>query len=84
MVGYNTPVEQNVLDGRWHTRPKRFGFYEVAAVDATARDKTTFRGHAVLLLDYGKGGNPAYDPTQNLRDYLVSVDGNPDLYLGKA
>ncbi len=81
VMGYNTPVEQNVLDGRWHTQPKRFGFYEVAPVDATARDNVYL--HAVLL-DYGKGGNAVYDPTKNLRDYLVSVDGNPDLYLGKA
>jgi hypothetical protein len=80
-MGYNTPVEQNVVDGRWHTKPKRFGFYEVAPVDATSRDNTYL--HAVLL-NYGKGGNPVYDPTQNLRDYLVSVDGDPDLYLGKA
>ncbi len=80
-MGYNSPVEQNVLDGRWHTKTKRFGFYEVAGVDATARDNTYL--HAVLL-DYGKGGNPGLDPTSGLRDYLVSVGGDPDLYLGKA
>lgn len=86
-MGYNIPVEQNVLDGRWHCRPddlapKRFGFYEVAPVDATARDNAYL--HAVLL-DYGKGGNKAYDPSQGLRDYLVQVDpDNPDLFLGKA
>ena len=85
-MGYNCPVVQNVLDGRWNTTPsnsapKRFGFYQVAPVDATSRDNTYL--HAVLL-DYGKGGNAALDPTQGLRDYLVSVDGNPDLYLGKA
>jgi len=85
-MGYNCPVVQNVLDGRWNTTPsnsapKRFGFYEVAAVDATSRDNTYL--HAVLL-DYGKGGNAALDPTKGLRDYLVSVDGSPDLYLGKA
>ncbi len=86
-MGYNCPVVQNVLDGRWHAKPedgapKRFGFYEVAAVDATARDNTYL--HAVLL-DYGKGGNPPLDPTQNLRDYVIQVDPeNPDLFLGKA
>ena len=85
-MGYNCPVVQNVLDGRWHTKPSdsaptRFGFYEVTAVDATARDNHYL--HAVLL-DYGKGGNAVYDPTSGLRDYLISVDGNPDLYLGKA
>jgi hypothetical protein len=87
VMGYNCPVVQNVLDGRWHTKPtdtapKRFGFYEVAAVDATARDN--YYLHSVLL-DYGKGGNKVYDPSRGLRDYLVQVDpANPDLFLGKA
>ncbi len=80
--GYNSPVEQNVLDGRWHVAAKRFGFYLVAPVDATARDNAYL--HAVLL-DYGKGGNKPWDPTRGLRDYLVQVDpANPDLFLGKA
>jgi hypothetical protein len=87
VMGYNSPVVQNVLDGRWHTKPsdtapKRFGFYEAAPVDATSRDNHYL--HAVLL-DYGKGGNAAWDPTRGLRDYLVQVDAaNPDLLLGKA
>jgi hypothetical protein len=87
VMGYNCPVEQNVLDGRWRTKPdditpKRFGFYEVAPVDATRRDNAYL--HAVLL-DYGRGGNQRLDPTRGLRDYLVQVDpANPDLYLGKA
>lgn len=82
VMGYNSPVENNVLDGRWHVGAKRFGFYEVAPVDPTASDNKYL--HAVLL-DYGKGRNPAYDPSRVLRDYLVQVDpGNPDLFLGKA
>lgn len=87
VMGYNCPVVQNVLDGRWHTKPsdsapKRFGFYEVMPVDATARDNAYL--HA-LLLDYGRGGNKPWDPTRGIRDYLVQVDpANPDLYLGKA
>ena len=65
VMGYNCPVVQNVLDGRWHTKPsdtapKRFGFYEVAAVDPTSRDN--YYLHSVLL-DYGKGGNKAWDPS---------------------
>lgn len=85
--GYNCPVVQNVLDGRWHakpsdTAPKRFGFYQVVPVDPTARDNAYL--HA-LLLDYGKGGNAWFDPTKGIRDYLVQVDPeNPDLLLGKA
>ena len=51
-------------------------------VDATDRDNAYL--HA-LLLNYGRGGNKPYDPTRNLRDYVVQVDpANPDLYLGKA
>ena len=82
VMGYNSPVKNNALDGRWHVAAKRFGFYEVAPVDPTARDNKYL--HAVLL-NYGKGGNPVYDPSQVLRDYVVQVDANnPDLYLGKA
>ena len=86
-LGYNCPVVQNALDGRWQTRPsdtepKRFGFYSVAPVDATSRDNLYL--HA-LLLDYGKGGNPLWDMSRGLRDYLVQVDADdPDLFLGKA
>lgn len=79
VMGYNCPVTQNVLDGRWHIAAKRFGFYEVAPVDATRRDNAYL--HAVLL-DYGRGGNQRLDPTRGLRDYLVQLDD--DLYLGKA
>jgi hypothetical protein len=87
VMGYNCPVVQNVLDGRWHTKPsdtapKRFGFYEVAPVDPTARDNAYL--HAVLL-NYGRGGNKPWDPSSGLRDYLVQVDrDDPDLFLGKA
>ncbi|MFN0248105.1 MAG: hypothetical protein ACKV2T_14540 [Kofleriaceae bacterium] len=87
VMGYNIPVVCNVLDGRWHLKPsdkspKRFGFYEVYPVDPTARDNHYL--HA-MLLDYGKGGNPRFDITAGLRDYLVQVDpSNTDLFLGKA
>ncbi len=82
--GYNTPVCQNGLDAPWIARPspdrpRRFGFYRVDRVDPTARDNEYL--HA-LLLDYGRGGNPRFDPTAGLRDYLVQVE--PDLFLGKA
>ena len=87
VMGYNCPVVQNALDGRWRTQPsddapRRFGFFEVAPVDPTARDNHYL--HA-LLLDYGRGGNPRWDPSRNLRDYLVQLDpAKPDLLLGKA
>ncbi|HEY1817199.1 MAG TPA: hypothetical protein VGG74_32855 [Kofleriaceae bacterium] len=87
VMGYNIGVQRNVLDGRWNlvpsdTDPRRFGFFGVAGVDATARDNTYL--HAVLL-DYSKGGNSRFDPSNNLRDYLVQIDPrDPDLFLGKA
>lgn len=87
VMGYNAPVVQNVLDGRWHTRPsdeapRRFGFYEVLPVDPTSRDNLYL--HA-LLLDYGQGGNPTLDISRGLRDYLVQLDpADPDRFLGKA
>ena len=83
--GYNCAAKQNALSEPWQYKgdnPKRFGFYQVAPVDAAARDNQYL--HSVLL-DYGKGNNKAYDPSRNLRDYLVQVDpDNNDLYLGKA
>jgi hypothetical protein len=80
VMGYNSPVASNALDGRWQVGERRFGFYELERVDPTARDNTYL--HA-LLLDYGKGDHRLLDPTRNLRDYLIQVDrANPDLYLG--
>jgi hypothetical protein len=82
VMGYNSPVARNALDGRWNVAPKKFGYYTVDPVDPTARDNKYL--HAVLL-NYGKGKNPALDPSQVLRDYVVQVDkDNPDLFLGKA
>lgn len=86
-MGYNTPVAQGALTEAWQVRPseaapRRFGFYAVAPVDPTSRDNHYL--HA-LLLDYGRGGNRAWDVTRGIRDYLVQVDaGSPDLLLGKA
>jgi hypothetical protein len=82
VMGYNSPVRNNALDGRWNVAHKRFGFYEVEPVDPTSRDNKYL--HA-LMLDYSKGNNPITDPSAVLRDYLVQVDpGNPDLFIGKA
>jgi hypothetical protein len=87
LYGYNCPVAQDGVYQPWRAlpsdqTPRRFGFYRVTPVDATARDNAYL--HA-LLLDYGRGPNPIWEPARGLRDYLVQVDrGNPDLYLGKA
>ena len=87
VYGYNLPVVQNSLYEPWIAKssdanPKRFGFYSVEAVNPESADNAHL--HAVLL-DYSKGGNPPWDPSCGLRDYVVQVDpSNPDLFLGKA
>lgn len=82
--GYNCAVAMNALDGRWRAQPddaqpRRFGYFRVDRVDPTARDNRYL--HAVLL-DYGRGGNPWWDVSRGVRDYLVQLDD--DLLLGKA
>jgi hypothetical protein len=85
--GCNTPVAQNGLDGDWLARPsesspKRYAFFLVEPADPAAADENR-RG--AVLLDYGRGGNPGYDVSRIIRDYLVRVDeGSDDLLLGKA
>jgi hypothetical protein len=85
--GCNTPVSQNGLDGEWLARPapdapKRYAFFQVEPARPGAPDSLQ-RGAA--LLDYGRGGNRAYDIARILRDYLVRVEpGSDELLLGKA
>ena len=87
VYGCNTPVAQNGLDRPWKAKPseaypRRYAFFSVTSVDPEVRDNTYL--HA-LLLDYGRGHNPTYDPSRLLRDYLVRcVPGSDDLLLGKA
>ncbi len=77
--GCNTPVVQNGLGAEWIHRPsadspKRYAFFQVLAGEADG-----------LLLDYSRGGNPPWEVSNILRDYLVRPDtGNDDLLLGKA
>ena len=77
--GCNTPVVQNGLAAQWIHRPsadnpKRYAFFQVLTGEADG-----------LLLDYGRGGNPPWDASNILRDYLVRPDAdNNDLLLGKA
>jgi hypothetical protein len=85
--GCNTPVAQNGLRGTWIARPseavpRRYAFFRVTPVDPEARDNAYLH---TLLLDYGRGQNPFYDPSRLIRDYLVRcVSGSDDLLLGKA
>jgi len=85
--GCNTPVAQNRLNSEWLARPsednpRRYAFFLVEPADPDAADENR-RG--AVLLDYGRGGNRAYNVGQVLRDYLVRVTpGSDDLLLGKA
>jgi hypothetical protein len=85
--GCNTPVQQNGLHGEWIAkpspeRPRRYAFFAVEPPDPDSADPD-HRGAA--RLDYGKGGNPVYDVSRSLRDYLVRVVPDSDeLLLGKA
>ena len=85
--GYNQPAVQNSLYEPWIAKPsdaepKRFGFYSVDPVDPESIDNAYL--HAILL-NYGRGGNPPWDPSSGLRDYLVQVEpDDPNLLLGKA
>jgi hypothetical protein len=85
--GYNVVVVQNRLQDPWiaepnDANPKRHGFYRAYKVRPSEVDN---KYPNALLLHYGLGGNPRWNPAGLLRDYLVQVDpGNPDLLLGKA
>lgn len=85
--GCNTPVKQTGLDAEWLARPsperpRRYAFFQVEPPDPDASDPLR---RATALLDYGRGGNRAYDVARVLRDYLVRVEpGSDELLLGKA
>lgn len=87
ILGYNVRIKQNSPEEPWislpnESNPKRHGFYKVYY--ASSSTKYTHYKNA-LVLDYGKGNNPFYDPSRVLRDYLVKpFEDNDDLYLGKA
>jgi hypothetical protein len=85
--GCNTPVVQNGLQAEWLARPsadrpRRYAFFQVQPPDPRATDPLR---HDAAFLDYGRGGNRAYDVARLLRDYLVRVEpGSDELLLGKA
>jgi hypothetical protein len=80
--GYNRRVTQDGLTGEWAEPGERFAFFDVRKVDPDARENHYVKA---LVLDYGAGGNPWYDPSRPIRDYLVRVDPRSDeLLLGRA
>ena len=87
-AGYNLPVEApwagpNApwVPKRGGLRKQRYGFYDVLDV----RPGRYGDYSNSLLLHYGTGRNPIWDPTALLRDFLVQVNpGDSTLLLGKA
>lgn len=84
LSGYNLWIrQQGGPTATWvPSAPHRHGFYKVGPAAQSATDHK--HPHA-LLLDYGRGGNPWYQPAQVLRDYIVQVyPDDPTLLIGKA
>lgn len=83
--GWNLRVEQTGLDGEIVAKQKNgapfaFGHFQVVPSTGYAIPAPLTRG---LMLDYGLGGNPPFDPTNRVRDPIVAVEqGRSDLLLG--
>jgi hypothetical protein len=83
--GWNVRVEQRGLDAesvakRRGEEPFTFGHFEVVPLDPARCPRGL---HTGLVLDYGRGGNPALDATALVRDPVVAVnEGSVDLLLG--
>ena len=83
--GWNVRLEQHGIDGPIELmeqagQPIRFGHYRVASLDGYVLPRPVPRG---LMLDYGLGGNGAFDPTRFVRDPLVALeDGSVERLLG--
>lgn len=84
LSGYNLWIkQQGGPTATWvPSAPHRHGFYKVSPAAQSATDN---KHPQALLLDYGRGGNPWYQPSQVLRDYVVQVyPDDPTLLIGKA
>jgi len=85
LVGWNVRLEQDGVDAP--SRPKRRGgvpvttwHYEVRPPDGVRLPRGFDRG---LIIDYGRGNNPALDTIRLSKDPLVAVEpGNADVLLG--
>ncbi|HEY1100660.1 MAG TPA: hypothetical protein VGF99_17095 [Myxococcota bacterium] len=86
--GYNVKIRRGTKDEPWtaipdDARPTRHSYYRVERAHEGAERKG--RHPEALLLDYSQGiPKPGLFEGSGLRDFVVSVDGNPDLLLGKA
>lgn len=83
--GWNVTVEQDGVQGPFKDKLRRgkritYGHYQVwPAAQYTLPGDYGFG----LVIDYGKGGNRAFDPVNTLKDPLVALDpGSVDWLLG--
>lgn len=83
--GWNLRLEQTGLDGPIVPRRRdghdfHFGHFHVRPSADFALPRAL--PHS-LVLDYGRGGNPRFDPTRAVRDPIVAVNaGSAELLLG--
>jgi hypothetical protein len=73
--GWNVRIEQNQPDAyapmRKNGQPITFGHYHVVPLEGYRMPQPCDRG---LMLDYGLGGNPAWDFISRVRDPIVAVN----------
>ena len=94
LEGYNIPIRPGTRDEPWTAKPdddhiKRFAFYQIYRPN-DGKSRAGRHNHALFL--HYDGGTPrpgifeggALIGDGGLKDYVVEVDGNPDIILGKA
>lgn len=83
--GWNAKIVQSPIDEPWvlakkDGRPITYGHYRVRPASDYAMPRPY--GAGGVLLDYGLGANPRFDPTARVRDPLVALDDTSELLLG--
>lgn len=83
--GWNVRIVQAGVDGPYEPqvcrgKPRTFGHYAVTTMDGYPCPRPCGPG---LMLDYGRGGNRAFDLLRVMRDPVVAVNpGSAELLLG--
>jgi len=83
--GWNLRLEQTGLEGPLVPRRRKgvdfhFGHFRVEPAAGYTMPRPLPQA---LVLDYGRGGNPRFDPTNAIRDPIVAVhEGSAELLLG--
>ena len=83
--GWNLRLEQTGLEGPLVPRQRKgvdfhFGHFQVLPAAGYTLPRPLPQA---LILDYGRGGNPWFDPSNAIRDPIVAVhEGSAELLLG--